>query len=100
MQAILDIFSIFTILYLLYRNYVLTKIIEEFSEYEEIKDTIDEDWYFPIIIEYNSNIWYAWDRDNTFILQASSKDELITDILNRYNIPPKRLVIKSEKQIE
>lgn len=99
MQFFLDLLSIFTILYLLYRNYVLTRAVEELSDYEEIQDEVD-DWVFPINLEYNSNIWYAWDKDNIFILQAKSKDELITEILNKYNIPPKRLVIKSEKQID
>lgn len=66
----------------------------------EEETTIQEDWTFPINLEYNSSEWYAWDRDGTFIGQAKSKDILVTEILNRFDMAPKRLVIKSEKQIK
>jgi hypothetical protein len=58
---------------------------------------VDENWIFPIHLEYTNDMWYAWDIDNTFIRQASSKEQLITDILNQYDISPRRIEIKSEK---
>jgi len=72
------------------------------QNYEEQEEqyTIPEDWILPLYLEYNKDTWYAWDKDGTFILQAEGKDKLLTDILNKYDIPPKRISIESEKQIE
>lgn len=68
---------------------------------DEQQETVNlpEDWIFPLVLEYNDEAWYAWDVEGAFITQAPSKDQLLTDILNKYEIPPKRLSIKSEKRL-
>lgn len=72
---------------------------EEYEEQEE-QEQLPSDWIFPLNLEYNDEAWYAWDIDGNFILQSASKDTLLTEILNKYEIPPKRLAIQSEKRID
>lgn len=73
--------------------------VEAIPDDQQETINLPEDWIFPLVLEYNDVAWYAWDVDGTFITQAPSKDQLLTDILNKYEIPPKRLSIKSEKKL-
>lgn len=81
-------------------NYVIGKYFYKADEDEEEQPILDDNWTFPINLEYNDQMWYAWDSEGTFISQSASKDQLLTDILNRFDIAPKRLVIKNEKRID
>ena len=69
------------------------------TESTEDEQSIPEDWVLPLKLQYTKSVWYAWDIEDNFVLQASSKSELITDILNKYEIPPKRLSIESENEL-
>ena len=78
-------------------GYIHSKYRED--DEDETSFSLPDDWTFPIKIEFNEKQWYAWDKDDTFILQADTKTTLIEDILNRFDISPKRLVIISEKSL-
>jgi len=59
-----------------------------------------DDWYFPIKVAYSTETWYAWDKEDIFIHQASNRNELLNDILNKFDMSPKRLKIISEGELE
>lgn len=61
---------------------------------------MDQDWVFPIHIEYTSDkkTYYAWDIDEVFLGQSNNFDNLLTDICKRWKIPDDKIVIKSEKE--
>jgi len=69
------------------------------GEEQEPEENYDGEWILPIKLGHNGSTWYAWDTADAFILQADSREKLIQDILNEFEIPPKRLEIISESHV-
>lgn len=65
------------------------------------EDDEEENWVFPIHIEYtpNKTHYYAWDVEDVFIGQSNNYETLLTNIRERWNIPSDRLIIKTEKAL-
>jgi hypothetical protein len=75
----------------------LRQLDEENSE--NIVDTLPDDWIVPLELKYNDNYWYAWDLDGNFITQSTTKELLLIDVMNKLEIPPKRVTVNSEDKL-
>lgn len=87
--------------------WLLEKIFEAYIVSKYLSETVDnsnelpdnDDWVMPLKLAHMEGVWYAWDKDDVFVMQALTKDELIINILNKYDISPKRIKIEYEEKV-
>jgi hypothetical protein len=54
----------------------------------------------PLKLEYTKDQWFAWDSDDEFLGQASSKEQLFDYIATRFDYPKEQFQIISEVPME
>jgi hypothetical protein len=73
---------------------------DAFAKIQKAKETevIIKTFKVPLFIKYtqNKDMFYAWDLDDTFVGQSPNKEELLTNISKRFNIPKDKLYIETE----
>lgn len=58
------------------------------------------EFIFPIKIEHTHDQWFAWDKENEFLGQAHSKEELIDRLSKDLDFPKDKFTIISETIIK
>ena len=75
--------------------------VEEYIKLKKEYAEEEEDWIFPIQIQYTptKTQYYAWDIDDVFLGQSENMDDLLTIVGERWNIPYENMVIRSETEL-
>jgi hypothetical protein len=97
-EKILILFGVLSILEIVVRVYLMKTghSSGDKKKCENSAQQLPNDWVIPLNFYVQDGIWYAWDLDGNFITQATTKELLLLEIMNKLEVPPKRLVVNND----
>lgn len=92
----LDLFDIFLGCLVIWGIYRIVKTVLAHAVANMVANSIPVEAVFPIRLEHTSDQWYAWDYDDEFIGQATTKDMLIDKLALEMDFPKDQFKIISD----